>query len=92
MSKCMIEKLFAVSEWSTGYEVEHLPTGKTHWMSDGADRYFASWLETDWLEADEIGAPMPPEIGSEEFREEWENDLNSDPQGTLEAYFPEEAV
>jgi hypothetical protein len=32
-----MEKLFRVNEWSGGFEVEHIPTGKTHWMSDGVD-------------------------------------------------------
>lgn len=29
--------LFKVNEYSGGFEVEHIPTGKTHWMSDGVD-------------------------------------------------------
>ena len=79
-----MNKLFKVHEWSAGYEVKHIPSGKTHWMGDGVD--YANAL------AFFVGAgfPEPPEIGTEEFRELWEIDLNNDPEATLEACFPEE--
>ena len=29
--------MFRVNEYSSGFEVEHIDSGQTHWMSDGVD-------------------------------------------------------
>lgn len=71
------ERLFQVNEWSSGFEVQHVPTGKTHWMSDGVDALF-----------DEEGHAFSP--GDPGFRELWEHVLNETPDETLAAYFPDE--
>lgn len=75
----MADKLFRVNEFSSGFEVEHIPTGKTHWMSDGVDVLF-----------DENDKALSP--GDPDFRQKWEDALNEDAMTTLEAYFPEEYV
>lgn len=129
------EKLFRVNEFSSGFEVEHIPTGKTHWMSDGVDALFGlqerfKWERdgqnievsvlvvngnviirqvendepkdlfamdrmpihlfgeiADWMEDADETALSP---GDPDFRQAWEDALNSDAMTTCEAYFPEE--
>jgi hypothetical protein len=71
-------KMFSVLEHFNGFSVQHNPTGKTHWLSDGVDAVF----DTD-------DKPIPP--GSTGFTVLWEDDLNRGWPETLEAYFPEEA-
>lgn len=66
---------FAVEESSTGFQLVHKPTGRTHWLGDGVDALFT---------ADE---PMIP--GTDGFTEAWAECLNADVQETLEAYFPD---
>jgi len=70
---------FVVNEYSSGYEIEDTKTGKTHWLSDGVDVFF------DYDDETSI-----PEVGTEEFRQMWEDSFNADVETTLEAYFPEE--
>lgn len=72
----MCESLFRVVEYFSGFAVEHIPTGKEHWMSDGVDAVF-----------DENDEPLSP--GSEGFCEAWAKGLNETSDDTLEAYFPE---
>ena len=69
-------KLFTVIEYDSYYAVRHNPSGDEHPMSDGVDSLFTP--KTD--------KAMRP--GSEYFRRTWERALNTDPDGTLEAYFP----
>lgn len=69
-------KMFRVIEWSSGFEVQHIQSGKTHWMGDGVDTLF-----------DENDKAMSP--GTEGFIEYWENSLNENSEETLEAYFPD---
>lgn len=69
-------KMFKVNEWASGFDVEHIPSGKTHWMGDGVDTLF-----------DENDKAMSP--GTEGFVECWEDSLNENREETLEAYFPE---
>ena len=73
----MHSKQFIVNEWFNGYEVKHIASGKTHWMGDGVDR------------VEELGAESAV-IGTEAFRQAWEDELNANPAEILEAYFPEE--
>lgn len=67
---------FRVIEHANGYELRHVPTGRTHWLSDGVDV-----LTTP------TGRIMRP--GSEHFRRTWERVLNADATETRKAYFPE---
>lgn len=70
-----VKNRFKVIEHFNGYAVEDTITGEEAWMSDGVDVF-----------DDERGL----EIGTEEFRKAWEDDLNNYPSETLEAYFPEQ--
>ena len=70
------EKLFSVVEYLSFFAVRHNPTGEERPMGDGVDTIFT-----------EDGEPLTP--GTEGFIEQWEALLNSDPDETLEAYFPE---
>ncbi len=69
-------KVFKVNEWSSFFEVEHIATGKTHPMGDGVDTLFTR-----------TGKAMSP--GAKGFVKTWEKALNSSPDETTEAYFPE---
>lgn len=33
----MADNQFEVMEYSSGYAVRHIPTGREHWLSDGVD-------------------------------------------------------
>lgn len=67
--------VFRVNEYAHGIELEHVPTGETHWLGDGVDTLFA-----------EDGQAWTP--GSPGFREAWEFIFNDDSSQTYEAYFP----
>lgn len=74
-----------VYEWSSGYEIEHIPSGKTHWMSDGVDM-FTKEVEDD----DGHGfhdEPIYP--GSQAFNEAMRLDLELAYSTYMEAYFPQ---
>lgn len=73
----MKKKLFSVIEYASFFAVQHNLTGKKHPMGDGVDSLFTP-----------TGRSMSP--GAKRFRAEWERQLNSDADQTLEAYFPEE--
>lgn len=68
--------VFRVNEHSSGFEVEHVATGQTHWMGDGVDT----------LSSDD-GQPWKP--GTPGFREAWECLLNEDASTIYEAFFPD---
>jgi len=68
--------VFRVDEYSSGFEVEHIPTGQSHWMSDGVDA----------LSSDD-GQSWKP--GTPGFREAWEHILNEDASTTYDSYFPD---
>ncbi len=70
------ERLFSVVEYMSFFAVRHNPTGEERRMGDGVDTIFT-----------EDGEPLSP--GTEGFVEQWEAVLNSSPDETLEAYFPE---
>jgi hypothetical protein len=70
------EKLFSVVEYMSFFAVRHNPTGEERPMGDGVDTIFT-----------EDGEALRP--GTDGFVEQWEALLNSDPDETLEAYFPE---
>lgn len=72
---------FKVHEYSTHFEVEHVPTGKTHPMGDGVDMSIGRGPNK-----------LTMELGMEGFREAWEEWLNKDAEGTRAAYFPELAT
>lgn len=61
------------------YAVKDRITGDEASMSDGVDVFGP----------DDDGNPGP-KIGTEAFRKAWEDELNSTPDETLEAYFPEQ--
>jgi len=67
--------VFTVNEYASGFEVEHVPTGTTHWLGDGVDTLFT-----------DDGQGWIP--GTPGFREAWEFILNEDGSDTYEAYFP----
>lgn len=71
-----MDRLFSVVEYSSFFAVRHNPSGDEHPMGDGVDTLFH-----------EDGQALSP--GTPGFTKAWENALNSDEQGTLEAYFPE---
>ncbi len=68
---------FQVIEYSSYYAVRDRETGKECAMGDGVDTILTS-----------TGKSM--KCGSEYFRKTWQRFLNSDPDETLEAYFPEQ--
>lgn len=68
--------VFRVNEFSGGFNVEHIPTGQTHWMSDGVDVLF-----------DENDHAYSP--GEDTFRLRWELSYNETPSDIYEAYFPD---
>lgn len=72
-----MNKLFSVVEYSSFFAVRHNPSGDEHPMGDGVDTLF-----------DEEGRALSP--GTPGFLEAWEEALNSDEVGTLEAYFPQQ--
>lgn len=65
----------AVIERASGFELRHLATGRTHWLSDGVD-----------VLTDEHGKTLSP--GTPEFTALWSEALNSEPEA-MEAYFPD---
>ena len=65
-----------VNEYAHGFEVEHVPTGETHWLGDGVDT-----LST------EDGQSWSP--GTPGFREAREFIFNDDASDTYVAYFPD---
>ncbi len=71
-----VDKVFSVVEYSSFFAVRHVPSGDEHPMGDGVDTLF-----------DEEGRALSP--GTPDFVQAWENALNADEGGTLEAYFPE---
>jgi hypothetical protein len=70
---------FVVNEYSSGFEVEHIESGKTHWLSDGVD-------VLTYFHDDEEVTLNPGTFG---FKELWTESLNEDSGVTYEAYFPE---
>lgn len=68
--------IFSVVEYSSFFAVRHNPSGDEHPMGDGVDTLF-----------DENDEPLSP--GDDDFVETWEAALNSDPDETLAAYFPD---
>lgn len=78
---------FVVNEWSTGFEVEHVASGKTHWLSDGVDvlSYFYDYPDQVKMVAKSI--TLSPGVFG--FVELWTETLNEDASTTYEAYFPE---
>lgn len=68
-----------VHEYVIGYEIEHIPSGKTHWMSDGVDMFF-----------NENAEAISP--GTAEFNNAMQVDISSygGYRDYMEAYFPEE--
>lgn len=92
--------VFRVNEWSSGFELEHVRTGLTHWLSDGVDALL--------FDADKIECPCHStnhncvmcrgkgvlktrmiRPGNRCFRHFWEYVFNTDIQDTLDAYFPD---
>ena len=67
---------FACIEYSSGFAVRHLPSGKEHWMSDGVD-----------VLTDAEDRSISP--GTPDFTALWSEALNETGSDTLEAYFPE---
>ncbi len=72
----MRRRTFDVIEYASFYAVRHNASGKEACMGDGVDT-----LTTP------TGRSM--KCGTEYFRKTWERSLNSTPDETLEAYFPE---
>lgn len=70
------DRLFGVVEYMSFFAVRHNPTGEERPMGDGVDTIFT-----------DDGEALSP--GTEGFVERWEAVLNSAPDETLEAYFPE---
>lgn len=71
-----MSRTFSVIEYSSFFAVRHNPSGDERPMGDGVDALFG-----------EDGEALVP--GTPGFVEAWEAALNSDEQGTLEAYFPQ---
>jgi len=71
----VMNDVFAVHERFNGFELEHLPSGDTHWLSDGVDCIF-----------DENDKAISP--GTPGFVELWTHHMNTDPE-VMEAYFPQ---
>lgn len=75
----------AVHEWTSGYEIEHIPSGKTHWMSDGVDMLTREVEDDDGHGFhDETLSP-----GTEEFNQAMQHAIEEGYNEYLEAYFPE---
>lgn len=68
-----------IYEWCSGYEIEHIPTGDMHWMSDGVDMIYK--------ETDDGTVALSP--GTREFNEALQVELKASASTYLEAYFPE---
>lgn len=67
---------FRVNEHFNGFELEHIHTGRKHWLSDGVDALF-----------DDADKAINP--GTTGFCEKWAAFFNENESQTLEAYFPE---
>ena len=92
--------VFRVNEWGSGFELEHVRTGMTQWLSDGVDAL--------WFDEAEIDCPCHStnkncvicrgkgsiktrtiRPGNRCFRPFWEYVFNTDIDNTLDVYFPE---
>lgn len=78
---------FVVNEYASGFEVEHLASGKTHWLGDGVDvlSYFYDYPDQVKMVAKSI--TLSPGVFG--FVQLWTESLNEDAGTTYEAYFPE---
>lgn len=74
-----------IYEWTSGYEIEHIPSGQTHWMSDGVDMLTREVEDDDGHGFhDETLSP-----GTEAFNRAMQQALEEGYGDYMKAYFPE---
>lgn len=70
------EKVFAIHEVAAGFQLEHLATRRTYWLSNGRGLDLGTTAE-------------PLTAGMDDFREAWEALVNRHSAMFLEEYFPD---